>query len=282
MRIFRRGKCEEEMIRRDMEMIGYKFVYPNNGMCVDLGAHISGTMDAVVRNREDESQLMVVEFKTHSLDSFNELIKKKVKNSKYEHWMQMQLYMFGSRIREALYVAVCKNDDRIYSECVKFEENVAKIAVSRAHSITLSDELPDGEWNNPTWYKCKFCDGNDFCYGSRTIKPDAVNCRTCSHVTPKPDSTFYCERHEITIPVDNQRQGCNCHAIHQQLVPWVEIGSDDLWNLTFEFNNVRVLNGEDGFSSEDILRDPKGCAEYAEQNGLAGQISGIADDEIPF
>jgi hypothetical protein len=59
------------------------------------------------------------------------LEKKGVKVSKPMHWAQMQVYMLGTKIERALYVAVCKDDDRIYTERVKYDRSRQELTRSR-------------------------------------------------------------------------------------------------------------------------------------------------------
>ncbi len=51
----------------------------------------------------------------------------------------MQLYMHSTGIDRALYYAVCKNDDQIYTERVKYDKEVAQKYIDRSVRIIARD-----------------------------------------------------------------------------------------------------------------------------------------------
>jgi hypothetical protein len=205
----------------------------------------------------------VAEFKTHSKKSFDALVKDGVEKSKPEHFVQMQVYMAGTGLDRALYLAVCKDDDRIHTERVKFDKDVADKAIRRGHYIALSDRMPEPISTDPSWYQCKFCDGHEFCHESKTTKH--VNCRTCAMATPLSDSTWHCAKWDDVIPVDAQRTGCEGHVLHPDLVPWQRKDGPDDYTAVYEINGTTVANGdpeqEGVFSSKELLANAGACAD---------------------
>ena len=89
--------------------------------------------------------------KTHNRKSFNDLEKKGVQASKPEHYAQCQIYMLGAKIDRAIYVAVCKDDDRYYIERIKLDRQIAQKYIERGHSITSSDRIPPPISTDATW-----------------------------------------------------------------------------------------------------------------------------------
>ena len=218
LRLFRRGHMEEATIVSDLRAIGMDIrgTTGRNQARVDFGAHVSGSIDAIIESGVPEApkKRHVAEFKTHSKKSFDALVKEgAVASVKPEHFIQMQLYMHGLEIDRALYVAVCKDDDRIYTERVRYEKDVAERYIRRGHYIALSDRMPPPISTDPSWYQCKFCDAHEFCHSTKTTKQ--VNCRTCAHSTAKEDSTWRCERHDadgiFRTAVDNAVRICQVH-----------------------------------------------------------------------
>lgn len=258
LRLFRRGHLEEAQIMKDLDMIGVEF--SKRQAHVDFGCHVSGSADAVIEGGVPEApqKRHVAEFKTHNKKSFDHLQKEGVKKTKPEHWAQMQVYMAGMFIDRALYVAVCKDDDRLYTERVRFDKEAADKLIARGKRIALADNIPPPLSTDPTWYQCRWCPAHDFCHGSKMTSE--VNCRTCAHSTAKEDSTWRCERHDADgIPFEYQLKGCNAHTLHPDMVPWkVKDGLDD-WTFVYEINGVDVPNGEAGFSSNEIVTNPDGC-----------------------
>lgn len=267
LRLFRRGQMEEATIVSDLRAIGLDIRHAgaNNQKRVNFGCHVSGSLDGIIESGVPEApkKRHIAEFKTHSKKSFDDLVKAgAVASAKPEHFVQMQLYMHGTKIDRALYVAVCKDDDRIYTERVRYEQDVAERYIERGRRIALADRMPEPISTDPSWYQCKFCDAHEFCHETKTTKH--VNCRTCAHSTAKEDSTWRCERHDADgIPVEFQRQACDSHVLHPDLVPWQRKDGIDQWTAIYVINGHRVANGSpaDGvYTSGEILANPQACA----------------------
>ena len=245
LRLFARGQREEENLIQLLESIDIEFEPHPEQARVDFGAHVSGSVDGIILGGVPEApkKKHIAEFKTHSLKSFNDLCAKGVQESKSQHWCQMQLYMKGTGIDRALYVAICKDDDRIYTERVRYDKEAAEALVARGHRITLSERLLEPLSADPTWYQCKFCAAHDFCHVYHCTRE--INCRTCAHSTALVNSTWTCALYEnAEIPLDAQRTGCAAHVLHPDLVPWKVLPSEDGRTALYEINGVKYRNGE--------------------------------------
>jgi hypothetical protein len=275
---------EEATIVSDLRAIGMDVRTSKQQARVDFGAHVSGSIDAIIESGVPAApkKRHVAEFKTHSSKSFAALEKAgSVASAKPEHFVQMQLYMHGLQIDRALYVAVCKDDDSIYTERVRYEKDVAERYIERGRRLALEDRMPPPISTDPSWYQCKFCDAHEFCHVTKTTKH--VNCRTCAHSTAKEDSTWRCERHDADgIPVEFQRQACDSHVLHPDLVPWpVQEGRDE-WTAVYLIDGKAVANGEPDatvFASSEILANPTACANpdafiRAVREEMGGRIEG--------
>lgn len=262
LRLFRRGQNEEATIISDLRAIGMDVRKVSSQHRVDFGSHVSGSLDAIIDAGVPDAPKTkhVAEFKTHSKKSFDALVKDGVEKSKPEHFVQMQVYMAGTGLDRALYLAVCKDDDRIHTERVKFDKDVALPAIERGQRIALTDRMPEPLSADPSWYQCKFCDGHDQCFGSKTTKQ--VNCRTCTNATALSDSTWHCARWDDVIPVDAQHTGCESHVLHPDLVPWQRIDSPKDWVAKYRIGKNEVMNGMPGpdvYSSKELLANPEAC-----------------------
>ena len=263
LRLCRRGQNEEATIISDLRAIGLDVRKVSSQHRVDFGSHVSGSLDAIIDGGVPEAPKTkhVAEFKTHSKKSFDALVKDGVEKSKPEHFVQMQVYMAGTGLDRALYVAVCKDDDRIHTERIKLDKDVADKAVRRGHYIALSDSMPPPISTDPSWYQCKFCDAQEFCHQSKTTKH--VNCRTCAMATPLSDSTWHCAKWDDVIPVDAQHQGCESHVLHPDLVPWQRKDGPNEFTAVYEINGVTVANGdpeqEGVYSSKELLANAEAC-----------------------
>jgi hypothetical protein len=267
LRLFRRGQNEEATIVSDLRAIGLDVRGAGKQQArVDFGAHVSGSIDAIIESGVPEApkKRHIAEFKTHSKKSFDDLVKAgAVASAKPEHFVQMQLYMHGTKIDRALYVAVNKNTDEIYTERIKYDQAVAEKAIARGQRIALADRMPEPlRGGGPSWHECKWCDAYEFCW--QTKKTQNVNCRTCAHSTATQDSTWRCERHDADgIPVEFQREACESHVLHPDLVPWQRKDGLDDWTAIYVIEGHDVANGEPDahiYTSREILANPKACA----------------------
>jgi hypothetical protein len=260
LRLFRRGHMEEANIIRDLKLAGIQVRTLTSQEGVDFGCHVSGSIDAIIDGGVPEAPTKrhIGEFKTHSFKSFKDVEEKGVEKSKPEHYAQMQVYMHGTGIDRALYVAVCKDNDRIYTERVRYDKEMAEKLVARGKRVALSERMPPPISTDPSWFQCKFCDAHSFCH--ETNLTQHVNCRTCAHSTPKDDSTWRCERYECTIEIETQHGGKNCpaHTLHPDLVPWHMFDGSD-WIAVYEVDGRKVRNGEDATSSQELINNASGC-----------------------
>jgi hypothetical protein len=281
LRLFRRGQLEEDLIVSDLRAAGchVKSVGDNQSR-VDFGSHVSGSIDGIIESGVPEApnKKHLLEAKTHSLKSFNELVAKGVQLAKPMHWAQMQVYMLGSKVDRALYYAVCKDDDRIYTERVRLCSESAKAYVERGQRIALTERMPEPMVGaSPSWYQCKYCPAYDMCHKTHTTKQ--ANCRTCAHSTPRDDSTWHCARWDTTIPTDAQHAGCDSHVMHPDLVPWKMAGASGDWSAIYDIDGKQVVNGEDGYHSTELISnlelvladDPN---VNALREGFGGRITG--------
>lgn len=222
-RLFRRGHREEDTVVADLEAAGLAVTRRQER--VTFGGHVSGSIDGVVIGVPEAPKAPhLLEIKTHSRKSFDALADG-VARAKPEHVAQMQLYMHGLGLTRALYVAVCKDDDRLHCERVRYDEAAALAALARGTRLSLADRAPPRISDRADWYQCKMCSRHDLCHVRKFTRE--INCRTCAHSTPTQDGTWVCERWEAAIPEEGQRIGCPSHVVHPDLapVPWEDIGS---------------------------------------------------------
>jgi hypothetical protein len=171
----------------------------------------------------------------------------------------MQMYMAGMGVDRALYYAVCKDDDRIYTERVKLDKPVAQKFVDRGHRLVKSERMPPPLSTDPTWFECRFCAAHEFCHKTKLTKE--VNCRTCTNSTAREDSTWHCEQYDVPLDFDNQKAGCEAHVLHPDLVPWPHKVKDNVitW-ITPEGDIKNGVSDWETFTSHEIVVNPSACA----------------------
>ena len=258
LRVFRRGQNEEAQVVDDLRAIGCKVRSTGSEQTrVDFGSHVSGSIDGIITAGVPDApkKAHVLEIKTHSRKSFETLEKYGVEGAQPKHFAQMQAYMLGTGIDRALYVAVCKDDDRLYTERVELDKERAQRFVDRGKRLATQDEIPPPISTDPSWYECKLCSAHDFCHGSRVTKE--VNCRTCAHSTAEADGTWTCARHGgNAMPTDWMREAHECHALHEHLAPW-PIAYDEDGDAVHTIDGIEVR----GFASTELIANPKACVD---------------------
>lgn len=263
LRLFERGRHEEEVLVQNLRDIGVKIhntcLDSDGQFHVDFGNHIEGHLDGIIESGVPEApkKRHIAEFKTHNLKSFSSLKHNGVKKSKFQHWVQMQCYMCGTKIDRALYVAVCKDNDEIYTERIEYNPEAAKFFLTRGYEIVKSDKIPPPLGKDASWYQCKMCPYCDFCYVNKLSKN--INCRTCAKFTACDEKGRYkCEYFPCLLGIEDQYEGCSYHTMHPDLASaWICKGAvPDNTALIYEINGRNIINGGDsGQTPTAVLLD---------------------------
>ena len=223
LRLFLRGQNEEATFEDELRAAGVEVrtIDPETGKqfrVSAVGGHFAGSLDGrglgIIEAPKTEH---VLEFKTHGEKSYKLLIKDGVEKSKPEHYAQTQVYMLLTGLTRAFYLSVNKNTDDLYSERIKIDKAFAESLIDKATRIITSTEPPKKISNDPSWFKCKFCDFSDVCHGNKLIDQ---NCRTCQHASPilNGNADWVCAKQDNDkIPFEFQRKGCDEYALHASL-----------------------------------------------------------------
>lgn len=288
LRLFETGHMAEARFVADLRGIGCT-VYdtdPTTGKqwsFVDhtCGGHLRGNADAIISGGLPEAPKSpcLVEMKTHSAKSFAHLAANGVAESKPQHMAQMQLYMhwtiqlFGEDgCRRALYIAVNKDTDALYSERLHYDKTLAEQLVEKARAIITAAEPPQRLSEDQTYYECKFCIHHAVCHG--TEAPN-VNCRTCAHATPDMERGNACwtcncgtDNPLVTLPEQHQRHGCDKHRYIPVLLANFAKPVDCIdGNVTYQDRSGGTfINGDGGFSSKEI----RSCQDKAALSSMLG------------
>lgn len=257
LRLFRRGHLEENQIILDLKNIGLNV--SDQQKRVYFNYHVSGSIDGIIKGGVPEAPKAehLLEMKSYNDKRFNTLKSKGVEKSDFVYFIQCQCYMYGLKINRALFYAVNKNTDEIYTERIKLDKEIAEKYIERAQRIAISDRLPYPLSTDPTFFRCKLCSCHEFCHKTCTTKE--VNCRTCAHSTAKENNTFFCDLHNGEIPVEYQYDGCRSHVLHPDLVPWKrDMDKSTEKSSAYEIEGQMVLNGEEGKSSLELLEGQNG------------------------
>jgi len=247
LRRFESGQLEEARLVANLRRAGATVldVDPQTGRqfrVIDQCGHFGGSLDAlVIRLRESPDQWHVAEFKTHNAKSYKELIEKRLRLAKPQHFDQMQIYMHLNGAVWGLYVAVNKDTDDLYLERVRYDGEHALRLLAKAHRVIFAagPTLPKVS-EDPAWYECRFCDHHAVCHKTKPAASVAINCRTCLYSSPVGDGegnaggsgktvggaaaggtgagVWTCGLHQSEIDSAAQRTGCAQHLYIPALV----------------------------------------------------------------
>jgi hypothetical protein len=221
LRLFNRGHLEEPRFVALLQMIGCT-VYQHDAKGKQFRieghkGHFGGSLDAVISGCPDFDGPILGEFKTHGEKSFLKLKSEGVLKSKWEHFVQMQIYMGKNQLPAAIYMAVNKNTDEIYAEIVMFDDGVYQRYLDRSVMIIDSSNPPPPLPNaSAGWFACKFCDHIQVCHNPQAMP--VRNCRTCAHSQIFSGATWACSvdcNSLVDIPKKKQLIGCDRYQINR-------------------------------------------------------------------
>lgn len=213
LRLFNRGHLEEGRIIALFMMIGCTvYQQDENGKqfrISDAGGHLGGSGDGVILGIPDldPNTPALAEFKTASEKSFLETKQKGVRETKFEHYVQMNLYMGKMGLPVAVYVVVNKNTDELHIELVPYDAEVYARYLDRGVQLVWMEEAPAKINESPGWFKCRFCDHKAVCHNGGA---PAKTCRSCTHSKVEADGTWSCNVSvdKITLSSKDQFEAC--------------------------------------------------------------------------
>ena len=195
LRLFNRGHLEEARFIAMLEAIGAKLYtqdHKGNQFRINAeGGHFGGSCDAIALNIPDcdYSVPVLCEFKTSSEKYFTKLKKFGMMKEKFEHYVQMQIYMRKLAVNVGLYLVVNKNTDELYGEIIPLNSQLADEYIDRAVQIIRAKTPPNRINESPSSYQCRFCDHAKVCHFKT---PPHRNCRTCKNSLARKDGKWYC------------------------------------------------------------------------------------------
>jgi hypothetical protein len=297
LRLFRRGHREEETVVADLIAAGMDVRETGwSQRKLNFGAHVEGSCDGIIMSGVPEAPKKphLLEIKTISKSRFATLNKEGLEKSNPEYWVQVQCYMNGTGIDRCLFIAVCKDNDEIYTERVKYDAAVARYYIERGQRIALADRIPDRAINNPSDWRGKYSDYYAVYFPESAtgehwdrlipqrestdplLARIKINYRTDATSTPRDDGTWFSERWQKTIPVDAQYGHDPGHVLHPDIMAfagWSLLDGPGEHIARYKLpSGATVLNGKPGeingervFSSEELLADPVACAGWGKR-----------------
>lgn len=222
LRLFNRGHLEEPRFVALLKMIGCQvFQVDDQGKQFRISGHrnhFGGSLDGVAIGIPDipDGEPCLTEFKTHGEKSFLKLVSDGVMAAKWEHYVQMQIYMGKNQLKYALYCAVNKNTDELHMEIIQFDPVTYQRYIDRSAMIVDATEPPPRISTTPGFFKCKFCSESKICHrvGEYEIHQ---NCRTCSFSKIENEGKWSCIRKKIELTQSAQYAACELYTLNPEI-----------------------------------------------------------------
>lgn len=211
LRLFNRGHKEEARFVEWLRGIGSQvWEVDENGKQFRFSAvdgHYGGSLDGVtiLPLKYGLPFPFLLEMKTHSLNSFNKLVKNGMKHSKPEHWQQMCSYGEDRNFHYGIYIAINKNDDDLYVDVVELDHAAGIANRNKAGNVVGAKRLPPKVAASPAFDTCKYCPMAGVCHNS---EPVDVNCRSCANASAIEGGAWYCNLWKANIPKDAIPAAC--------------------------------------------------------------------------
>lgn len=261
LRLFDRGKREEAVVVEELRAIGVQLHVEESGKqieCRDASGHFGGSVDGVgLGFPEAPKTWAVLEVKTHSAKSFTELRKLGVAESKPQHYAQMQVYMGLLSLERAMYFAVNKDNDEIYTEWVHFDQEAFVELLARARRVLDAKEPPAKLSETPTHWQCKGCPHFKLCHQQAVAE---ISCRTCCHASPVASGAWRCEKLCTERHTGEQKAACDAHLFIPALVPFGEPvdGGESYIEYRHKDTGETFKNGPGHYSSVELAKSAAG------------------------
>lgn len=231
LRLFETGQLAETRFVQNLRRIGATVleVDPDTGRQFRVaahGGHFGGSLDGVAIGLPEAPKTWhALEFKTHANKSFADLVAKRVRESKPQHYAQMQIYLHLTGLTRALYLAMNKDNDELYVERIEVDPAFAEHLLAKAHRVIFSATPLPRISEDPCWCQCRMCEHAALCHGEAAAE---VNCRSCLHSTPV-EGGWTCERHHKALTEADQRAACAQHLYLPPLVPAEQVDAGADW-----------------------------------------------------
>lgn len=180
----------------------------------DIGGHFKGHLDGQIegllqapKTKHVWEHKCVNEAKFKKLEKLKEELGEKQALAKWDeiYYAQAVLYMFYADLTRH-YLTVTTPGSREITSCrTEANNDYARELIAKAESIICSEEPPQKLSQDPSFYKCKWCNFSDVCHYQAPI---LQHCRTCAFSQPIEGGKWECKAWG-EIPYEGQLQGCD-------------------------------------------------------------------------
>jgi hypothetical protein len=196
LRLFDRGRREEEDVIRLLRGAGFEVHTPEEGNEVDFQfkdceGHFAGTMDGVILL---DGEWAVLEIKTYALERFTKLKRVGVQDNDPKYWSQLHTYCGEMKLNKFMFFARCKDNDDIFIQLGQLDRLHFEVCLSKAETVINAPYTnpPEKISHDPTTFQCRYCPHSKICHGGESIPADSRACRNCIHASPAAAGTWEC------------------------------------------------------------------------------------------
>jgi len=209
-RIFDLGTACEDIVIRDLEEVGLVITEQQKPVPGWAG-HIFGYIDGIVLGVPEAPKTPHLWENKSANDRIFKTIKKSgVKRAKFEHYIQMMMYMGKLKLKRGLYTVINKNDSEIYPERIYFDESEYKEYMFRGMDMIGHETAPPNLFQDPNKQACKWCDFKPICYESQPI---LKSCRSCEFVDIEDDAGWSCRLLQKDLSIEEQEAACKNYKV---------------------------------------------------------------------
>jgi hypothetical protein len=209
--LFEHGRKIEELICTGLRAAGYQLegAYPDQQIEYRaFGNFFVGHPDGLVALEHGKA---VLEVKSANSSRFKMMMEKGVEAIYPQYYVQMQLYMHFSGLRQAVFVAMRKDDSAIYSEMITYDELAANALLEVAARIIRTHD-PEGRFFIPPATgddeTCKWCRFRVHCQEPAEAIQTIRSCRSCSFLSIGDDFLPRCQHRAHPVALKRINDGC--------------------------------------------------------------------------
>jgi len=164
----------------------------------DFGGHLYGKLDSIGNHPVYTNGInILIEYKYINYKRFAALTKEALQLSDFKYYCQVVLYMDYFNLPATLFMPANRNDEDIKPSIIPADPVQAKVLKEKAYAIMTAKQRPARIAENPSFYKCKFCESVDNCHYN---KPLLKSCRSCVNCIPVDGGKFHCNKWNAIIP----------------------------------------------------------------------------------
>jgi len=258
---FEDGHYSEAVYINRIKQAGYSLQHEVQGKQYgfkDLGGWFRGHRDGKLFNVPGIGDAIWEHKSSAKWKDLNKTIEKHGEAQALKQWNktyydQAQLYMCYEGVQWHILTCASEGSRNESIVLTGFNKQDFEDIRNKAAHIIATDTPPPKISDNPTFFKCGWCDSNEVCHQKKIPKP---NCRNCAHITFITDNkeqdkpVAHCSANNVNIPTpDAMLNFYACHRFNPCFIDADCLGLDSGDVVYRSEKGQGFVNGSKGFSS---------------------------------